>query len=430
MPGMTGLHQRGAASLGVVLLLLFATALGVLHLNRGLLFEQRISANQMRATQALESAEAGIEWATGMLNSSYNIGADCEQGNAADTSFRKRYVMTSWDATPPSSEVVPGTNVFPGCRLTSDGPSCSCPDLPAAGAAGAFANLGNEIEPSFTVSFAAVAGDPEAVQVTSRGCVASQSVCTEANAAGTDGNAIVTAIIKIRPLLRAAPAAPLTCGKSCAIGGSYNLINSDVATNGVLVNAGETISTAPGTSLATLPGIPSQNALVGNDTSLANLSSNDPTCENSAMFNAYFGSTIEKYRDASTTKQITCSSASDCQNQITEAYDEGWRAFYFNSDVHLSGNGTLGSSADPVTLVTASALDINGTWDIYGLVFSNSANINDMGTGSASIHGAQIACAGYQNNGNGTTQYDPDALKNARRYTGLMVRVPGSWRDF
>ena len=78
----------------------------------------------------------------------------------------------------------------------------------------------------------------------------------------------------------------------------------------------------------------------------------------------------------------------------------------------------------------ANGLDINGTWDIYGLVFSNSADINDMGTGSASIHGAQIACAAYKNNGNGTTQYDADALRNARRYTGMMVRVPGSWRDF
>jgi hypothetical protein len=292
------------------------------------------------------------------------------------------------------------------------------------------AALGTDAEPSFTVAFAAVPGDPEAVQITARGCVASEKVCSSTDAANTDGNAVVTTIIKIRPLLRAAPAAPLTCGKSCAIGGSYNLVNSDVETNGVLVNAGEGITTGNGTNLTTLPGVPSQNALVGNDASLSSLSSNDPTCENSAMFNTYFGSTIEKYRAASTTKQISCNSASDCKNQITTAYNDGWRAFYFDTDVHLSGNGTLGSSADPVTLVTANGLDINGTWDIYGLVFSNSADINDMGTGSASIHGAQIACASYKNNGNGTTQYDADALKNARRYTGSMVRVPGSWRDF
>lgn len=430
MPRLNRNDQRGAASLAVVLLLLFATALGVLHLNRGLLFDQRISANQMRSTQALETAEAGIEWATGMLNSAYDVNTSCEASNSATSTFRRRYVMTSWNATPPTSDVVPATRVFPGCRLTPDGPSCSCPNAPAAGQPDVVASLGTDAEPSFTVSFAAVAGDPEAVQVTSRGCVASTSVCSSTTAAGTDGNAVVTTIIKIRPLMRAAPAAPLTCGKSCSIGGSYNLVNANVETNGVLVNAGEGITTGNGTSLTTLPGVPSQNALVANDASLSSLSSNDPTCENSAMFNAYFGSTIEKYRGASTTKQISCTSASDCKNQITNAYNDGWRAFYFDSDVHLAGNGTLGSSADPVTLVTANGLDINGTWDIYGLVFSNSAEINDLGTGSASIHGAQIACAGYSNNGNGTTQYDADALKNARRYTGSMVRVPGSWRDF
>jgi hypothetical protein len=421
--------QRGAASLAVVLLLLFATALSVLHLNRGLLFDQRISANQMRSTQAMETAEAGIEWATGMLNRGTDVDASCELSNSATTSFRRKYVMTQWNAATPNSDVVPATNTFPGCRLKADGPDCSCPNVPPAGQT-AVAALGTDVEPSFTVSFAAVAGDPESVEVTARGCVASESVCSSTNAASTDGNAVVTTIIKIRPLLRAAPAAPLTCGKSCQIGGSYNLVNSDVETNGVLVNAGEGITTGNGTNLTTLPGVPSQNALVGNDASLSGLSSNDPTCENSAMFNAYFGSTIEKYRGASTTKQISCNSASDCKNQITNAFNDGWRAFYFDSDVHLSGNGTIGSSADPVTLVTANGLDINGTWDIYGLVFSNSADINDMGTGSASIHGAQIACAAYKNNGNGTTQYDADALRNARRYTGMMVRVPGSWRDF
>ena len=55
-------------------------------------------------------------------------------------------------------------------------------------------------------------------------------------------------------------------------------------------------------SLATLPGQPTGNALVGNDASLSALSSADPTCSNSNMFKAYFGSTIEAYRDAPSTK--------------------------------------------------------------------------------------------------------------------------------
>ena len=148
------------------------------------------------------------------------------------------------------------------------------------------------------------------------------------------------------------------------------------------------------------------------------------------MFKAYFGTTIEAYRNAPSTRVLSCSGASDCSSRLDAAYNDGWRSFYFESDLHLSGNATLGSQQEPVTIVTPNAMDINGTWDIYGLIFSNSAHWNDLGTGSATIHGAQISCAAYQNNGNGTLTYDAEALKNARRLNSLLVRVPGSWRDF
>ena len=69
--------QRGAGTLAVTLMLLLVISIVAFYLNRGVLFEQRASGNQTRATLAQEIAEAGIEWATGMLNSPYDIGADC-----------------------------------------------------------------------------------------------------------------------------------------------------------------------------------------------------------------------------------------------------------------------------------------------------------------------------------------------------------------
>jgi hypothetical protein len=419
--------QRGATSLVVIVLLLFASLLALLYLSRGILFEQRTSANQMRSTQALEMAEAGIEWATGMLNSPYDIDGNCALQTTAVESFRKRYVMTAWNATPtPSSDIVPSP-ANPSCRFTSAGLTCSCP-VNTSNAVPVIAGTGG----SFSVAFSAVAGETESVRVVAWGCTATDggTACNTANAATADANARIEVILKLRPVLRAAPASPLTCGTTCTVGGSYNITNRDVPTNGVLINAGDGITTAPGTSMATLPGQPTGNALIGNDASLASLASSDTTCSNSKMFQAYFGSTIEIYRDAPSTKPISCTSAADCKGRIDAAYAEGWRAFYFNSDLHLSGNGSLGTQADPVTLVTPNAMNINGDWTLYGLVFSNSANWNDLGTGSAVIEGAQISCAAYKNNGNGTINYNPDALKNARRFTAIMVRVPGSWKDF
>jgi hypothetical protein len=45
------------------------------------------------------------------------------------------------------------------------------------------------------------------------------------------------------------------------------------------------------------------------------------------------------------------------------------------------------------------------------------------------VHGAQVACADFTSNGNGTALYDPKTLGNLTKQ-GAMVRVPGSWRDF
>lgn len=95
-------RQRGVGSLAIVMLLLLGISIAVFYLNRGLIFEQKTSANQMRSTQAREMAEAGIEWATGMLNTPYDITTDCSFLSTTNISFRRIYVLTAWGGnTPP-----------------------------------------------------------------------------------------------------------------------------------------------------------------------------------------------------------------------------------------------------------------------------------------------------------------------------------------
>ena len=53
-------RQRGVGSLAITTLLLLAASIVVLYLNRSVIFEQRTSANQMRAASAHEMAEAGL----------------------------------------------------------------------------------------------------------------------------------------------------------------------------------------------------------------------------------------------------------------------------------------------------------------------------------------------------------------------------------
>lgn len=444
MPTKLFHKQRGAAALAVSMLLLFASSVIVFYMNRGLVFEQKTSANQLRSTAAFEVAEAGIEWATGMLNRPFDIDANCALLSTANVSFLRRYIQTGFGGG--NTGVAVTTNTFPGCKVNGTTLTCRCP-VPSGSEQ--VANPGTALESSFTVTFAPVNDpatglqEPTAVRVTSTGCTPQAGMCkplTAGSAATTgasDASATVSVILKLNPTLRAAPSSALTCGTSCAVGGSYDVFNYEVASNGYLVNAGTTITASPGTNYGTIPGQPVQNAIIPNDSSLSALSSADPTCTNSAMFNAYFGSTMAQYAASTETKVLAgCDNPSTCGGLINTAYNEGWRSFYFPDGMSLNNSApfpsnTLGapSAGQGVNLVSPVAMNINGNITINGLMFSNSSNFNDLGTGTANINGAIISCAGYSNNGSGTLSYNSAALGGTGLRPGAMVRVPGSWRD-
>lgn len=425
-------RQRGIGTLAVSLLLLFGTSIVILYLNRGLVFEQKTSANQFRSTSAFEVAEAGVEWATGMLNRPNDIGTDCALLSSANASFRRRYIQTGF---PGNTGVQVAATTFPGCKINGTTLTCSCP-VPDGSTQ--VAALGTAVLPSFTVAFSTVSNgagvlDKAAVRITATGCTAQAGACTPGTAGASDATATVSVIVKNVPTLGAAPQAALTCGLNCNVGGSYNIFNREVASNGYLVNAGTTISSGNGTSYETIPGQPVENALVANDTSLSSLASADPTCSQSAMFNAFFRSTMAEYAASPDTKTISCTNASDCGAQINTAYNDGWRDFYFPIGFALNNAApfsVLGVAGEGVRLVSPGDIDINGNITINGLLFSNSANFNDLGTGTADINGALITCAAYKNNGNGTLNYTSANLGTIDLGPGQMVRVPGSWRDF
>jgi Tfp pilus assembly protein PilX len=145
--------QQGAAALAVVMILLLAMTILAAFANRSLIFEQRSSANQYRSTIAAETAEAGLEWAQALLNDGRRVDAHCRPAADQPTSFRERYVPKS----SPDAAIAPVTTVRPGCSLGATGLVCHCPD--AGGSAEWTRN-----DPSFTVEFAAVTGDPEALR--------------------------------------------------------------------------------------------------------------------------------------------------------------------------------------------------------------------------------------------------------------------------
>ncbi|NJN00738.1 MAG: hypothetical protein HC793_03925 [Aquincola sp.] len=429
-------RQKGAAALAASLALLFGMTLILFFANRSFIFEQKASANQMRSTQAFEVAEAGLEWATAMLNNRGVINNACVPTVGQPNSFGGIYAPRS--GTP--QNYIPPTNARAGCRMAASGAlTCSCP------AAGGTVALGSSTQPNFTVLIEDTA-DIDAVRITSWGCINQTAACTATNNAGGDATASASVVVKLRPILRAAPAAALTTGGWAQVCGSFNITNSSQAANGYLVNSGGQTQIGNGTylsgalpvgapncgggggqTLATTPGTPIAASIVANDTSLSTISG-----DSNAMFSAFFGTTLAQFIAAPSTCTISGSSATNRANNLIAAYNDGARRcrdFWVDGDIQFSGNATLGTAADPVTMVSASDMSFNGNYEIYGVIYSDSADWNDLGTGTSDIYGAVISRVNYRNNGNGSIRYDAGTLANIQD-RGRLVRVPGTWRDF
>jgi hypothetical protein len=429
--------QRGAAALAVALVLLFSMTIVVFFVNRGMVFEQKASANQYRSTRAFEVAEAGLEWATAMLNNRALLNAQCLASGTVTNSFAARYAPRI--GTAPNSDFNPPANARAGCRMAGDGSglTCSCPT------AGTAPSLDSSTDPSFTVLVTDEPSDTDAVRVTAWGCINQTAACSDTANSGGDATATASVTLKLRPILRAAPAAPLTTGGWAQVCGSFNISNLSVAANGYLVNSGGNTQIGnstyesgpvpspcgggPGQTLTTIPGTPIAAAIAANDTSLSSISGNSDT-----MFAAFFGTTLAQYRASPSTCTITGGSDTDRGDNVVLAYNDSSRRcrdFWIDGNARFNGNVVLGSASEPVTIASSSNMDFNGTFDIYGVIFSDSANWNALGTGNSRVYGAVISRVNYQNNGNGSIAYDAGALSNILD-RGRLVRVPGTWRDF
>jgi hypothetical protein len=416
-PGRT--PQQGAAALAVVMILLLAMTILAAFENRSLLFEQRSSANQYRSTIAAETAEAGLEWAQALLNDGRRLDAYCLPAADQPTSFRERYVPKS----APDAAIAPVTTVRPGCSLGATGLSCHCPD-----AGGSAEWNGNG--PSFTVEFAAVSGDPQALRITARGCSSRGSQCVpDTGSAIADAAAAAQAIFKLRPALRTIPVAALTTGGSTALDG-WQLANTDHATHGLLIDAGGTL-TLSGTPplLSTLPGSPIENALIEGDEALARLAAADAS--GSAFFAALFGGTPAQFAAAPATRRIAGCTAVSCGAALRTAYAEGDTSFFVDGDLQLDAAGwpgaTVGSADRPLLLVVGGALRFNGSFPAHGLIYAADSSF-DPG-GAIDLHGALVARGGLSGSSNGRVSYSPAVLQRLRSAAGPWVRVPGSWRD-
>lgn len=423
--------QRGIAALAAVLLLCFALLLSGAFVGRNLLLEQRSAGHEVRAAQAFEAAEAGLEWALAQLDHPQRLGLDCLESTAADAaSFRERHLRIEVS----DGRVVPKTwndgstarALRPACGRRGDAWNCACPaggmtTLPAAGA--------DADGPAFAVEFSAHER-PGVVHVLSTGCTRSvpQGCAADGATAAGEATARVQADFALLPALRTRPAATLTARGTVDAQGALLAVSNVDPETGIALHAGGAIAGANAVRLAGPAGAALAGTRIEHDASLAALSA-------ARFFAAHFGIGKTAWKSQPAAQRIDCET--DCAQTLALAAAAtdlpllAWTPGDLTLDASSAGTPlTLGSPERPIVLVADGALRLRGELRIRGVLYATSAHWEDTPPAGAQLRGALLAESDYRGGGTPALQYDPQAMSVLQRAAGSFVRVPGSWRDF
>ena len=419
-------RQRGAAALGVVLMLLAALGLAAGLAHRSLLFEQRSSANQLRSTRAFEAAEAGQAWAQAQLNRGTPIGADCEPGSAlaGDSDFRTRYLAldAATGRFAPRSLATPGgpQALQSACVATDEGFACRCP----VDAEPPLDDFAGSAQPAFFVRFEA---EPRTgmVRLVVTGCDALGAACRPGTAGAGAGasSAQVQATLALLPALATVPGAALTARSAIDAGGALTLVNQDEAAGGDTARAGGAIA-LPVALLVTLPGRDASESAVAMAEPLAGLDA-------ARLLVRLLGVDGDRWRALPGVQRVDC--RADCATRLAQAESASFAParLWIDGDLALEGPFALGSADKPVLLVVDGQLRLQGDVTIHGVVVTL-ADDWDTGAsgGGAQVCGAVVALGSVRGSGTLAIVRDADGLGLLHRGAGHFARVAGGWRDF
>ena len=415
--------QRGAMALIVTMVLFFAMTLVAAYVNRNLVFEQRISANQYRATQAFEAAEAGLEWTLAQLNNPLKLGDDCRPGTAAnDKSFRERYL--AYDAATASHTPLTWTRgaqqvaLQPTCVRAGSGWDCSCP---SSGDPTLPANLQAEPVAAFSIRLVR-ARQPGALRVVADGCTSLAGVCLPGSSSVAAATAQAQEVVALVPGLASAPAAPLTTKEGAVSTASLGLHNTDAASGGSVLQAGTAVS-LPNARITTLPGGMPSLAVADEDLALQSLGAN-------RYFSRLFGLDKTAWRLQPAVRTLACQGV--CNDVVAEAVSAGSgpALLWVDGDLTLDGPLALGSAVRPVMLLARGAIRLSGSVLLHGVLYGSRIEWNDNGSGAGLLLGAAVSESGFSGNGGPDLYYDAAVLAVLKGNSGSFARVPGSWRDF
>lgn len=427
-------RQRGMATLIVVMVLFFVVSLVAAYTNRNLVFEQRTSANNLRATQGLESAQAGLEWAVALLNTGRITNACAPSANGADPSFRERYVGidAATGFLTPLNKTAGGVRSA-ACSFTGAAWICDCPTdadpLPPM-------PLGITARQSYRVWFTSLPSPrPNLLRVDVLACPTWDNAClTIGNVAGAEGRSQVSALVTLYPALRMMPSSALTArGQADGTAATVSAYNDNVEVGGVAVVAGGAVN---GITTSGIAGAPQSMSVLAGDPSLQ-VGQALPvidTAENH-MFARTFGVLPTDYRQQSGLVALGGCPCDATALRNTIALNPG-RPIWVTGSLTL--DGTIGSPAAPVMVVVTGDVTASAATTFHGALYVRNPVVPPATSGiwgmsgSADFQGAAIAESDFVASGAGTVNflYDQTVLRTLQRTTGTWVVLPSSWKDY
>ena len=421
-------RQHGLATLVVVMLLLLVMALVAGYTNRNLFFEQRVSANQYRATQALEAAEAGLEWGLAMLSAG-RIDATCQpvaDPASAEPSFRQRYLqIDDVDGSIEALTTAAGAPLQPACVFDGAAWRCSCP---TAGAPALAEPAGLDSHPAFRLEFEGAPGLPAGVvRLQAVGCTRldAAQVCADEASSG-DGRAVVTVLVALQSALRTPPVGAVTVpGVPAAPDfgvGLLRAVNADAVAGGVTLHTG--VAPVGVAELHTVPGSPAAESAV-EDATLVPLGADD------LLFNHLFGMEVATYGDQPGTIVVDCDAGCGAAGVRDMVRLNPGRMVWIDGDLDLDIADPIGTPDAPALLVVDGTLTASDpAAAVTGMIytFGDTSGV----PGALTLRGALVAHTTLTLAGPGTTTvvYNRDVLQRLRLTHGSFVQVPGSWKDF
>ena len=423
-------RQRGAGSLIVVLVLFFVLSFVAAYSSRNMIFEQKVSANFYRSTQAFETANAGVSWALAMLNAG-RIDDACTPTNAGGVdTFRQRYITTDANSGAMSARVWmnagAATPLDVLCVRAGAGWSCSCPSngAPVLAAPG-----GTDAAPAFRLRLNNNAGGRAGViGYRVRSCTRLDTVCLSEGGSGQMGFADATATIAGQMALKGAistpPVAALTSGGNINFGGAAVRVGIDNAPFAPVTLIARQGIAMGGAIITSLPGSDAADSIFENEGSVQQTGD--------LLFTSIFGMRRSTYQQQPGAVVLTC--PADCgaaDLQAVVARNPG-RVLWLQGDLALDAPGDIGSAASPVVMVvngnfTATAAGAGAR--IYGLVYIFNAGGQWVTGGSPTVQGAVVSEGAVSGVGTPQINYDFDVLNRLRLFSGSFVLVPGGWQQ-